>query len=387
MKAKRTLALLALLMSSANLHAEMKVNGFFTAGLTKTNEDKATFLGANDKVRFDPDSVIGMQFSFPVNDETTLTTQMIAHGRDDFKPEMEWAYLTYKASDDLDLRAGRLRIPFFMISDFLEVGYAYPWVRPPIDVYGQLAFSRYDGLNLIYRTDFGDIESNFQAYFGSTNPQQELMGEVGELDVTSLWGFNASFAYESFIFRIGHTEGDYTLSGITALNSFLTNLINNGLNDIADRFGVTDKHGRFSGAGFSYDNGSLIVKSEFTQRSTDGLIADTEGWYLMGAYRFGAFTPHITFSELTTKEDYSDAEAILGPPNPGGEQFLGMTTMLRDDQSSITLGIDYRVKRNLMAKAEYQRIDIDDNSDGLLENATTRVDQLNVFTLAIESVF
>ena len=46
-------------------------------------------------------------------------------------------------------KAGRQRLPRFRYSDFLEVGHAYPWLRPPHAVY-TATFSNDDGLSAAY---------------------------------------------------------------------------------------------------------------------------------------------------------------------------------------------------------------------------------------------
>jgi hypothetical protein len=39
---------------------------------------------------------------------------------------------------DVSVRVGRIQLPVFMSSDYRQVGYSNTWVRPPIEVYGQI---------------------------------------------------------------------------------------------------------------------------------------------------------------------------------------------------------------------------------------------------------
>jgi len=67
--------------------------------------------------------------------------------------------LTWQPSADSNwtFQAGRFRIPLYYYSDYLYIGYAYPWVRPAPDVYGWPVYS-YNGANVSYRTQLGDSD-------------------------------------------------------------------------------------------------------------------------------------------------------------------------------------------------------------------------------------
>ncbi len=392
MKLKFALASALTLYASTGLSAsisDVKVNGFFTAGGVFTDTDDATFLGADKDVTFEPDSVAALQFYMPIDDNVSVTTQIIAKGSDDFAPEFEWAFMTYGLTDDLDLRMGRLRIPFFMISDFLEVGFAYPWVRPPIDVYGQLAFSRYDGLNLLSRHQWGNLNAKIQGYYGTTSPEQDFFGDTGTLDISHLWGVNLTLSGDYLSFRIGHTEGHYDLEGIDQIDNLLAGLQGFGMTSLANRLGVTDKLGQFTGAGITWDKDEILLMAEYTQRSTDGLISDSEGWYVMGGYRFGKWMLHATYSQLETKEDYTDVEAALNGFDPSGATHPGtdFVRMMTNDEESGTIGMNYQARSKVIFKLEVQHIELGDNSSGTLQNMTAPLSAVNIVSFSVDSAF
>ena len=58
-----------------------------------------------------------------------------------FKADVDWAYVSYELTPKLLVQAGHKRLPIYYYSDFMYVGYAYPWVRPPQDLYGWRVFS------------------------------------------------------------------------------------------------------------------------------------------------------------------------------------------------------------------------------------------------------
>jgi len=72
------------------------------------------------------DSMIALQASKPLNDQLSITGQLVARGKgqDAYATNVEWAYVTYQIDDSSSLRAGRMRQSTFFYSDFVDVGTA-----------------------------------------------------------------------------------------------------------------------------------------------------------------------------------------------------------------------------------------------------------------------
>ena len=141
-------AILGLLSSAQFANAaddDLGIYGFLSVGASmlvnnNENEDKGvdgvTLDGFDDQSgNFKQDAIFGLQITKQINESTSATGQLVSRGTSDYNTEASWAFVTYNANKDLDLRMGRLRIPFFYYSEFLEVGYAYNWIRTPSDVY------------------------------------------------------------------------------------------------------------------------------------------------------------------------------------------------------------------------------------------------------------
>ncbi len=62
-----------------------------------------------------------------------------------WRPQIEWANLQYQLTPDFSIRAGRSVAAPFLVSDTSLVGYTYPWVRPPPELYWELPVSNQDG--------------------------------------------------------------------------------------------------------------------------------------------------------------------------------------------------------------------------------------------------
>jgi hypothetical protein len=97
--------------------------------------------------------------------------QLFGKGYDGrYELDASWAFLKYQVDSDTYARAGRLRMPIFLLSEYLDVGVAYPWVRPPMEVYGLVPFSNFSGVDVTRRMDFFDRDLTVQISYGNTKP-------------------------------------------------------------------------------------------------------------------------------------------------------------------------------------------------------------------------
>ena len=121
----------------------VSLSGFLTAGATYadkqllTNSNTVSQDGTIENTPgFTSDSCLGVQISAKVNSDVSVTGQLLAKAREDnSNVKADWAFVTYRVSDPVSVRAGKIKFPTFLISDYYEVGYAYPWIRPPQEVY------------------------------------------------------------------------------------------------------------------------------------------------------------------------------------------------------------------------------------------------------------
>lgn len=157
---------IALGMISGQAIADIQFNGFLSVGGGLIDTDKRDYEGFDDSLSFDTDTVFGLQTSSQLSDNLSATGQIVSRGSDGYEAEIEWAFLTYQMNDELQIRMGRLRAPFFSFSDFLEVGYAYPWIRPPVEVYGNVPFNGVAGIDAIYTQNLDTWDLTWQGYLG-----------------------------------------------------------------------------------------------------------------------------------------------------------------------------------------------------------------------------
>lgn len=367
-------SILALAIASPAMAGDLNINGFLSVGASMLDKNDASIASADNQGGFKNDTVLGLQISKQVNDSTTVTGQLVSRGTDDYQTEAAWAFLTYAANDDLDLRMGRLRVPAFYYSDFLEVGYTYNSIRPAEEVY-RIPFSSIDGVDLAQRFSSGDIDGTVQIYYGRYQGDFESNGTVYDADFRNVTGISVSANMGNFGSRLSYNQGELNLgspapagTGLAVVQGSANFLASGDLNAAKD-FNISGQTSSFIEAALTYDDGTYSVLAEWTAFDHEtSVLLDDQAWMVSAAMRMGEFTPHVRYS---TQKDEFDS---------GVEGDIQKQLGLEADESSITLGLRYDYDSSTALKFEIQN-----NDEKTIEGADG--DSATLYSVAVDLVF
>lgn len=402
------LVLAVFAVHASGVHAEetaepsmVSFSGFGTVGAVKTNTDLGTYGifpqegGARKKVDYGVDSKLGLQVSATPNSVFSLTAQILTkrNGEGNWNPELEWGFAKIKLGEGFSVRVGRTGTPYFLVSDFRDVGYANTWLRPPVDVYGQVPLSHLDGVDVSYQGSIGDTNVNAQVFTGSTSGK--MFG--GEAKLKHGIGFNATAEYGPVTLRLGHMQGKLSMSGNSGLDGLFAGLRQAGqspgleaLVPLAEELDTSDKAASFSGIGLAIDWNDFVGTAEYTKRRVDAFFADTTGWYVTLGRRYGVWTPYVTISRLSQDSPTSSSVIPTGI-DPGLDQLAGgVNTLLASvGQKTTAIGLRWDARKNLAVKAQFDRIKVDAGGGGLFTDVKPGfgANPVNVYSLAVDFVF
>ena len=285
----------------------MSVQGFMTTGLaTHSGSGVYDDTEINDELCFHCDSLIGLQFDFAMGDNYGVTTQMLAKGgADRFGLGMEWTYLYYKPSHNLTLRTGRMRTPFYANSEFLDVGFAYPWARLPKEIYN-IPLSTFEGVDVNYRTNLGVIDLELQSYTGSAVERTSVF----DYGVDKLLGLVAKGSYESLSLRLGYHMAGIDFDLIGESDNLASSLSSIGVQNLE----AEDAEVVFTNAALTYDNGSLYAQLEYANLDLNGFLTQsTESYTGIIGYKVSQWMPYLyyTHTESNNVEDYESNIAVV----------------------------------------------------------------------------
>ena len=341
---KMKLLPLAICLASAPVFAleqgEYRLNYFGTVGITHLGgEDQGRSYGVSgqttDSWRGDQLSKFGAQLTYGLTDTLGVTLQATAKPlQDEWQANLEWAYLSWQANDQLMVRAGRLRSPVYMYSESLDVGFSYPWLRLPDEVYSQVQLTNYEGADVVYTLPLSYGSVTFQVAAGQAkNRDYFAYDDLFSIDYGKLFGANVSLATNDYgTFRVGYVEADISTTVDGVVNA-------SGTPTYLQLLELKKDKGKFTSIGYQYDNGTWLTANEWTTRVTENdNNASIDSFYLMGGRRFGDFLAHVTYAQLDESEGR---------------------------QNSWTLGLNYNIAPTVVLKTEYKRVDTSGGYDGV----------------------
>jgi len=321
MKTRFIVAALALPLAVSSAYAQdtsaVRISGFGTAALTWTDTDQAEFArpnqarGVKKSPRTGVDSNLGLQADYAINDWLSVTGQGLVRkdGEDDYGAELTWAFVKAKVSDEVSVRAGRLVLPTFMISEYRNVGYANTFLRPPSEVYSQVPMNSVDGADLTWQHAYGDTTITAQLAVGRAKTQ--LSGGT-DADLSRVHGINLTAEHGPFTLRAGRTEARLSVD-LASLNTLVATLNTAGnaykisqLNDMARVVDNHNKKGSFTSVGLAMDWNNIVAQTEYAKRKIDSASGSTNSWYVLGGYRFGKFLPYYSHADLKPKSDFAN---------------------------------------------------------------------------------
>jgi hypothetical protein len=383
--------------------------GYGTLGLVHSDNDQADYLadafkpngpGHTKEWSPDVDSRVGLQASAAFGSRLSAVVQVLVQQRydDTYKPVVEWANLKYQLTPDLFVRAGRMVLPVYMATDTRRVGYANPWVRPPVEVYSMVPVTSVDGVDAAWRLRAGEVSTTVQVTAGrSSSDFPNSSGfEAGSAEGRKLVAANALVEYGPFSGRVSYGDAYLTIS---ALNPFFDAFRQFGPAGaaIAQRYEVNDRRVTFVGLGAAYDPGSWFASAEWASFNTRSIVGYKRAWYVSGGPRIGKFTPYVTYARIDSEGDTTDPGLPLaGLPPPvvpvaaALNAALNMQLGVAPQQTTLSLGARWDFLRNAALKVQFDQVRLDEDSRGTFGNIQPGFrpgSTVRLFSVAVDFVF
>nr|WP_283786352.1 porin [Bermanella sp. WJH001]MDJ1536937.1 porin [Bermanella sp. WJH001] len=278
--------------------AEVKINGFASVvtGIDLEDDGNPTADYSSRTADNLQESKVGLQWSADLDDGMRFVGQTVARGdsANGFVLAYDWAYFDFNVGDSGKLKVGRLRIPFYKYSDYLDVGYAYHWVTPPKSMY-TLSFSNMDGIGYQQNFNTGGMDHSVNAVLGRYQGTLQIGGVPSPGNLENLVAVNYSATMGDHEFYIAYAQADTYIESASATT--LSTLASDP-NEVL----INGDKGSFVGVGYKGSFGSVGVFAEASQVKVDNsIIQDSMGSYFGASYNMGEITYHVTY-EMTDSE-------------------------------------------------------------------------------------
>jgi hypothetical protein len=401
------------------------VSGFGTLGAVYDSNDKYGFIRDLGQVTtpgrqysLATDTRLGIQVAHTFNQQWQAVGQVLLRDQAEqtLDSSVTRAFVSYRPTANLHLRFGRMADATFLMSDYLDVGYAYPWVRPPVESYGLVVPRSYDGADATYSLPdasgvwrikglVGQVKAAIPTGFGDnyileTNDAMglALIREQGPLKARV--GYSTLHLKNSFPIPIQLTSGLSQMMGNPAINAFYPAISSEARSLLDDLSGTQGARIGYASVGVTYDDGKWVAQVELSELTSQTKLAPRgqQGFVSLG-YRTGDFLPYVMISgaraPALAKAGTSWGDTLAGTPFGSAAASLqngalAAINSTRMAQSTLSLGMRWDFDSRAALKLQWDHVRVQDNGWRLWTSSIgsdSAANSANVLSASIDFVF
>ena len=384
----------------------IRFSGFGTLGVVHTSAPAGWgFRRTNEQppshrdTRFDLDSRLGAQLNYVANPQLELVAQLLVTRREATAPVgdgVEWAFAAYRPTAELTLRAGRLNLDQFVMSDYRNVGFAYMYVRPPVEFYVTIP-SNLDGADITHTWTLGDSRWRAKAFVGRSR--------TAGIPLEDAFGFSLSHEADGLLLRAGWSRARlaYNSSKLTPLLDGLERIQALPVPGVSAEAGalrraldLAAEPISYATLGATYERAQWQVAAEVA-RATVGVAHATAGYASLGR-RMGDVTVFGVVSMANADNPVVETPAwgatlarVIGPAAASQAQLLGAiaseAARRSTHQTTYSLGARWDIHPRLALKVQWDHVEVEAYGSFLWSKSTNDPGRANIATAVVDFVF
>jgi len=291
------------------------ISGFGTLGFVHSSREEMGFVrnmgqasnlsNANSE-RID--SRFGIQINQQLGPQFELVGQLLAKEQVEqtLDTAVTRAFLSYRPLPGLNLRVGRVSGASlsYLMADYLNVGYSYPWVRPPETMYTLWPTDSVDGFDASYTLSNDDTFWRFKFLTGTAKATLATPGGGKyPMETKGFWGVTVARDQGPLKLALGFSTmqakrenpGYQDLSTrMHQLAAIPGNPYSSEMLWLLDEMRAEGKRLNFLSLGAAYDDGRWVAQGEVAEMFSvvKGMDQRLMGYLSVGR-RFGAVQPFV----------------------------------------------------------------------------------------------
>ncbi len=402
-----SMAFFASIVMAEDSQSSWSLKGFGTLAATGTDSsqigfyrDKSQTQDVTNSWGITTDSRLGVQISWEASDELQATVQWVAkdHAGNFAEQNLDWAFLRWRLQNDIDVRLGRLGSDMFLLSDYRNVGYAYPWMRPPHEFYSSIPFYHFDG---------ADITKKFSIYDGYLSVKIFGGYAFNQLPNQSLGTYNqkspivgTSLRYENGNWQARLGYGHASITSELPIQDILTTIkspslarVWSDLRQLEPKLTIKGKAFHYSGVGVAYDDSVWLTQLEASYIASNTLWApsQTHAYFSLGR-RFSTMTLYSLLGVgKTFQHDVNVPAPLISTPvlNSYQQQLTQLLNNNGVNEQSVSLGTRWDFHENMALKTQWSHYWLGNNGPQQWQQPTGNVtpDRVNVMSVGIDFIF
>jgi len=406
-----------LLAAAPAFASDTRLSGFGTIGYAKSDQSFNYQRFINRSGTLKRDTVFGIQADTRFNPKWSATIQAklapALNSDNRWQPTLSWAFLSYRPNNEWLMRAGKLRAPFYLQAENMDVGTTYSPARLPNELYSVSPTMDFNGASFVGTWMLDNSELSLDGYWGrAQTPWRTYHRDTSE----SYWlllniearGLSLNWDHEENIFRAGIHTADLTRDDGLTFPVTMSQITSPGINGTyypeqpygEQRSKITSPTFNFGvDLGWKHD---FRTRGEYVRRTIKGMDSgpDTESYYLSLLKKAGKWTPYLTYARIMSNNlsvyqsvNNSQVSSAGAPPfvidaiNAG--QRMAADSLSMYDQFSWAIGTSYAIDINSKIKAEWMIVNTGEVSSFVDAPAGEESGhrRINVFSLSYNFVF
>lgn len=383
------------------------IKGFGTLAATGTDTDKIGFYRDKSQTQdvtsswgLTTDSQFGLQIDWKPNNSLQATLQWIArdHAGNFAEQNLDWAFLRWSLQDDLDIRLGRLGIGVFSLSDYRNIGYAYPWMRPPHEFYSSIPYYHFDGADITKKFSLDDGYLSVKIYGGYSFNQLPTQSSAINNQQSPAAGTNILYENGVWQARIGYTYATITSeppiqSILDAINNPALARVWPDLKQIIPAITMRGKEYQFGSIGVAYDDGIWLSQMEAAYIASTTLWSPTRAdAYVSLGRRFSTVTLYSLLGVAKTfQHDLNIPSPLVASPTLIKQQQQ-LSRLLNNNginEQSVSLGTRWDFYENMALKTQWSHYWLGKNGPQQWQQSIDNItpNTVNVMSVGVDFIF
>jgi len=401
--------------------SHLQLSGFGTVGLSHAHSNRdwlfareLTQVGASGNTSARVDSRLGLQMNWAPAERWETVLQLVLRQRAKnagVDEAVEWAFVGYQISPDLQLRLGRTSPDIFLQADVRNVGYALPWARPNIEFYGWMPINSLDGADLsyIWRTEHADWTAKVQLGNGMNTIQALRADDSLRIHNRNTTVFTLSREAGPWLIKASYARADIHVrpnANLRQLQQRLQQIAALPVPTVAEQAqtlsddlypqGLT----QYASLGLQYQSGIWFGSAEASHVDmATGLSGGWRGYASVGRrwQRLSAFLiaglSRANREPLTAPLSWAPALApIIGPQAAAAATGLGVAATeaansARFEQSSLGLGLRYDFAPRTALKLQVDQVSTRANGAAAWRNGSAEPGRTQVYSATLDFIF
>lgn len=382
------------------------INGFIKQSVAYSDNPNNYDQNINYRGSYNNDSVVGLNISKSISSQWDAVLQLKAEGFSfQYDISTEWAFLKYTPKPWLHVKMGLQKSPFWLYSDYLNIGIAYPWITPPKEVYKLNPIESIMGMGIAFEKELGnDFVGTIEAFFGGVDQKNEVSNYDGAIVFRGKidYGVYGVLTNDTFTLRASYAQGlmsqelmeveDWMIKFWSA--GLMVNWMDHGF-FIAEfaRAAEDNTTSKKQAKVAEYKATADLIAQSIAENGDDPLLSATyydaltdlqfgirlnssttighKGYYGTIGYEFNKWVPHYTY-------------AVVDAPD--------QQTLLAGSQSNQIIGLRYNAISSVAIKLELHSVRIKDGDLGVYApkddwSPVTDIEHTLLGKLGVDAIF